>query len=270
MSVMKSKLQECSGLLQAVVVRSIFAWLFWCAVLIIVIVPRPPSPYALSHSTVKLDSTTFKQFIADRHVALVEFTQDKCDWCEVFHPVFTQAGSMLRDQHGARVLGQVVVNEEVDLARSFGVTYFPTLLYFQDGVKEEEHVLLPYSSKGEIVKSFNEHVQTWRDSVADPKASVIKSDATLSQDDLQHEPLPAWLPELVWFFVGRFPLLLNVVINFSLSNALIVVACVFWGVSSVLEEREEERSKAAGDLQEKLSTSTQERSDDQDTEMMPC
>jgi len=181
----------------------------WSLTLLIFLVPPPVDhPSAIA----QLDSAaSLREWISDRGVALIEFTNEFCYWCDRLQPSFSQAAAVLRDEYGGRVLGQVHASTgDPELLRRFRVEYFPALFLYKGGQWSKATALLDAESDWErIVKVYHGEVRAWRQGLRsstptdkdarkdeqeeeeeDPDPSVISPDARLCPEDVDPEDDP--------------------------------------------------------------------------------
>ncbi len=81
----------------------------------------------------ELKSDTFKDFVSSGLV-LVDFWAPWCGPCRMQIPILDQVAEKVPNAK----IGKVNVDEEPDLAASFGVNTIPYLLVFKDGEKKAE------------------------------------------------------------------------------------------------------------------------------------
>ena len=75
-----------------------------------------------------LNKDNFEKSIANG-VALVDFWAEWCGPCKMQLPIEEFSGEM----EGKATVGKVNVDEQLELAQSFGIQSIPTLILFKDG-----------------------------------------------------------------------------------------------------------------------------------------
>ena len=76
-----------------------------------------------------LNKNNFEQSIANG-VALVDFWASWCGPCKMQLPIIEEFSG---EMEGKATVGKVNVDEELELAQSFGIQSIPTLILFKDG-----------------------------------------------------------------------------------------------------------------------------------------
>ena len=76
-----------------------------------------------------LNKDNFEQSIANG-VALVDFWASWCGPCKMQLPIIEEFSG---EMEGKATVGKVNVDEELELAQSFGIQSIPTLILFKDG-----------------------------------------------------------------------------------------------------------------------------------------
>ena len=76
-----------------------------------------------------LNKDNFEQSIANG-VALVDFWASWCGPCKMQLPIIEEFSG---EMEGKATVGKVNVDEELELAQSFGIQSIPTLILFTDG-----------------------------------------------------------------------------------------------------------------------------------------
>ena len=76
-----------------------------------------------------LNKDNFEQSISNG-VALVDFWAEWCGPCKMQLPIIEEFSS---EMDGKATVGKVNVDEQLELAQSFGIQSIPTLILFKDG-----------------------------------------------------------------------------------------------------------------------------------------
>ena len=76
-----------------------------------------------------LNKDNFEKSIANG-VALVDFWAEWCGPCKMQLPIIEEFSG---EMEGKATVGKVNVDEELELAQSFGIQSIPTLILFKDG-----------------------------------------------------------------------------------------------------------------------------------------
>lgn len=84
----------------------------------------------------KISEIEFKE-VKEAKMALVDFSATWCMPCKMLEPVLEQVSEELKDSVS---FYNVDVDEDVELAQSFGVTSIPALIIIKDGEKKDMQV----------------------------------------------------------------------------------------------------------------------------------
>jgi len=90
---------------------------------------------AVAEEVVTLKASNFEQHLKDNKYLLAEFYAPWCGHCKKLAPEFERAAQSLKNSGVS--LGKVDATEEKDLAKSYDVKGFPTLMWFEDAQKGE-------------------------------------------------------------------------------------------------------------------------------------
>ena len=96
-----------------------------------------------------LNKDNFEQSIANG-VALVDFWASWCGPCKMQLPIIEEFSG---EMEGKATVGKVNVDEELELAQSFGIQSIPTLILFKDGKAID--VMVGLQSKEILVEKIN-------------------------------------------------------------------------------------------------------------------
>ena len=97
-----------------------------------------------------LNKDNFEQSISSG-VALVDFWAEWCGPCKMQLPIIEEFSS---EMEGKATIGKVNVDEELELAQSFGIQSIPTLILFKDGKPVKKWVGL--HSKESLYEEVNQ------------------------------------------------------------------------------------------------------------------
>lgn len=96
-----------------------------------------------------LNKDNFEQSIANG-VALVDFWASWCGPCKMQLPIIEEFSG---EMEGKATVGKVNVDEELELAQSFGIQSIPTLILFKDGKAVKK--LVGLHSKESLYEEIN-------------------------------------------------------------------------------------------------------------------
>ena len=97
-----------------------------------------------------LNKDNFEQSISSG-VALVDFWAEWCGPCKMQLPIIEEFSS---EMEGKATIGKVNVDEELELAQSFGIQSIPTLILFKDGKPVKK--LVGLHSKESLYEEVNQ------------------------------------------------------------------------------------------------------------------
>ena len=97
-----------------------------------------------------LNKDNFEQSIANG-VGLVEFWASGCGPCKMQLPIIEEFSG---EMEGKATVGKVNVDEELELAQSFGIQSIPTLILFKDGKPVKK--LVGLHSKESLYEEVNQ------------------------------------------------------------------------------------------------------------------
>ena len=97
-----------------------------------------------------LNKDNFDQSISSG-VALVDFWAEWCGPCKIQLPIIEEFSS---EMEGKATIGKVNVDEELELAQSFGIQSIPTLILFKDGKPVKK--LVGLHSKESLYEEVNQ------------------------------------------------------------------------------------------------------------------
>ena len=97
-----------------------------------------------------LNKDNFDQSISNG-VALVDFWAEWCGPCKMQLPIIEEFSS---EMEGKATIGKVNVDEELELAQSFGIQSIPTLILFKDGKPVKK--LVGLHSKESLYEEVNQ------------------------------------------------------------------------------------------------------------------
>ena len=97
-----------------------------------------------------LNKDNFEQSISSG-VALVDFWAEWCGPCKMQLPIIEEFSS---EMAGKATVGKVNVDEQLELAQSFGIQSIPTLILFKDGKPVKK--LVGLHSKESLYEEVNQ------------------------------------------------------------------------------------------------------------------
>ena len=97
-----------------------------------------------------LNNDNFEKSIANG-VALVDFWAEWCGPCKMQLPIIEEFSG---EMEGKATIGKVNVDEELELAQSFGIQSIPTLILFKDGKPVKK--LVGLHSKEALYEEINQ------------------------------------------------------------------------------------------------------------------
>lgn len=100
------------------------------------LVSADEDPGANMPGVVQLTKSNFNELVGKKQAALVEFYAPWCGHCKSMAPEYATLGAAFQRSKNAKdliIIGKVDTTEERDLGDKFGVTGFPTILYFPAG-----------------------------------------------------------------------------------------------------------------------------------------
>ena len=97
-----------------------------------------------------LNKDNFEQSISNG-VALVDFWAEWCGPCKMQLPIIEEFSS---EMDGKATVGKVNVDEQLELAQSFGIQSIPTLILFKDGKPVKK--LVGLHSKESLYEEINQ------------------------------------------------------------------------------------------------------------------
>lgn len=102
-------------------------------------------------SVIKITKQNFGSEVADsKNVVLVDFWAPWCGPCRMLGPVIEEVA---KEAGEGVTIGKINVDEEEDLASSFGVFTIPTVLVFKNGKVVNKSV--GYRPKADIMRLLN-------------------------------------------------------------------------------------------------------------------
>lgn len=96
-----------------------------------------------------LDNKNFKEFLKSKDVVLVDFFATWCGPCKMLSPVLSEVSKEVGDTYA---IAKVDIDEQYDLAKTFGIMSVPTMIIFEKG--EERQRLIGYRQKQDIINAL--------------------------------------------------------------------------------------------------------------------
>lgn len=98
---------------------------------------------------IKLQKNNFKENVLEQKgYVLVDFWASWCGPCKMLAPVL----SKVAEENDDIIVGKVNVDEEMEIAQSFGIESIPTVILFKDGKPIKQSV--GYVSKDKLEKMW--------------------------------------------------------------------------------------------------------------------
>ena len=98
---------------------------------------------------VEINNDNFKSEVLDQGLVLVDFNADWCGPCQMLKPVLEE----INNERNTKIVS-VNVDDNMDLAREYGVMTIPCLVLFKDGKEIKRSVGL--KSKDDIISMMEE------------------------------------------------------------------------------------------------------------------
>lgn len=96
-----------------------------------------------------LDNKNFKEFLKSKDVVLVDFFATWCGPCKMLSPVLSEVAKEVGNTYA---IAKVDIDEQYDLAKTFGIMSVPTMIIFEKG--EERQRLIGYRQKQDIINAL--------------------------------------------------------------------------------------------------------------------
>lgn len=96
-----------------------------------------------------LDNKNFKEFLKSKDVVLVDFFATWCGPCKMLSPVLSEVSKEVGNTYA---IAKVDIDEQYDLAKTFGIMSVPTMIIFEKG--EERQRLIGYRQKQDIINAL--------------------------------------------------------------------------------------------------------------------
>ena len=97
-----------------------------------------------------LSLSNFETFISADSLTVVDFWATWCGPCKMIAPILDE---IVKETD--LNLGKVNVDEELNLARKYGIQFIPTLVFFKSG--QEVHRVTGYTEKRELMSLINQY-----------------------------------------------------------------------------------------------------------------
>ena len=98
---------------------------------------------------VEINNDNFKSEVLDQGLVLVDFNADWCGPCQMLKPVLEE----INNERNTKIVS-VNVDDNMELAREYGVMTIPCLVLFKDGKEIKRSVGL--KSKDDIISMMEE------------------------------------------------------------------------------------------------------------------
>lgn len=100
-----------------------------------------------------IDSASFEETINSGKTVLVDFAASWCGPCKALAPILEEISETLPE---TQMIAKLDIDENVDIARSFGVMSVPTMITFRNGQALTKMIGL--HNKDEVVDFINDAV----------------------------------------------------------------------------------------------------------------
>ena len=98
---------------------------------------------------VEINNDNFKSEVLDQGLVLVDFNADWCGPCQMLKPVLEE----INNERNTKIVS-VNVDDNMELAREYGIMTIPCLILFKDGKEYKRSVGL--KSKDDIISMMEE------------------------------------------------------------------------------------------------------------------
>ncbi len=98
----------------------------------------------------ELNSSNFQDFLKRNDIAIIDFWAPWCSPCIALEPVLKE----VEREMGNVSFGKVNVDDNMEIARYYGIRSIPTLIVFVKG--EEKERIIGYVAKEEIIGRIRE------------------------------------------------------------------------------------------------------------------
>ena len=88
---------------------------------------------------VHLTDATFDSIMSASPSSLVMFYAPWCGHCKAIKPAYAEAAKLMKEQDIPGSLVAVDATKETEVSKRFGISGYPTLRYFSDGVSQYEY-----------------------------------------------------------------------------------------------------------------------------------
>lgn len=92
-----------------------------------------------------LNEESFKEFVADKGLTIVDFYATWCPPCKMLAPIMDE---LAQEANGYQV-AKIDIDQEINVANEFGVMSIPTIIFFKDG--QEIQRLVGFRNKDELL-----------------------------------------------------------------------------------------------------------------------
>ncbi len=92
-----------------------------------------------------LNEDSFKEFVADKGLTIVDFYATWCPPCKMLAPIMDE---LAQEANGYQV-AKIDIDQEINVANEFGVMSIPTIIFFKDG--QEIQRLVGFRNKDELL-----------------------------------------------------------------------------------------------------------------------
>ena len=97
-----------------------------------------------------LDDKSFKDFIDQKELTIVDFFATWCPPCKMLAPIVEE---LAQEAEGYQI-AKIDIDQAIDIANEYGVMSIPTIIFYKDG--QEIQRLVGFRNKDELLDEINE------------------------------------------------------------------------------------------------------------------
>ncbi len=96
-----------------------------------------------------LDDKSFKDFIDQKELTIVDFFATWCPPCKMLAPIVEE---LAQEAEGYQI-AKIDIDQAIDIANEYGVMSIPTIIFYKDG--QEIQRLVGFRNKDELLDEIN-------------------------------------------------------------------------------------------------------------------